>query len=249
MYSLIIIDDEEKIVSGISLLFPWQEIGFTVTGTFTSAQSALGFIKDHSVNVVMTDIEMSDMTGIQLSEILSQNYPDIQTVFFSSYNKYEYFRAAIQNGIADFLMKPVMYAQLLECFETIRKKLDQKNRFSNCSVPEPSNHLDNQVIDRIRQYLEENYRDATLEEAAELVNLSPPYLSRLFKEKAGISFRDLLLKTRMEKARQMVEDINYKMYDIAYFVGYDNPKNFSRAYKAYYGESPVEYRKRKAGES
>lgn len=249
MYSLIIIDDEEKIVSGISLLFPWQEIGFTVTGTFTSAQSALAFIKKQPVDVIMTDIEMPDMNGIQLSEILMQDYPDTQIVFFSSYNKYEYFRAAIQNGIADFLMKPIMYAQLLECFETIRQKLDRKKNSNHYAPPEFPNSLDDQVIDRIRQYLEENYQDATLEEAAELVNLSASYLSRLFKEKAGISFRDLLLKTRMEKARQMVEDINFKMYDIAYFIGYDNPKNFSRAYKAYYGESPVEYRKRKAGES
>ncbi|HRM61591.1 MAG TPA: helix-turn-helix transcriptional regulator, partial [Gemmiger qucibialis] len=68
-------------------------------------------------------------------------------------------------------------------------------------------------------------------------------LSRVFKEKSGTSFSELLLKTRMEKACEMLADIHYKSYDIAYYVGYDNPKNFSRAFKAYYGQSPSEYRK------
>lgn len=244
MYSLIIIDDEEKIAGGISMLFPWEEIGFTVVGTFTSAQEALAFIEKEPVDVVLTDIEMPDMDGIELSERLLKDHPEIQIVFFSSYNKYEYFRAAIQNGVVDYLMKPVMYAQLLECFERVQKKLAAKG-------PERAEleRSGDQVISEISRYLEEHYRDATLEEAAELVNLSSSYLSRLFKEKTGMSFRELLLKTRMEKARMMIEDESYKMYDIAYFIGYDNPKNFSRAFKAYYGETPVEYRKRKVDKS
>ena len=78
---------------------------------------------------------------------------------------------------------------------------------------------------------------------ADAMGISPSYLSRVFKEKSGTSFSELLLKTRMEKACEMLADIHYKSYDIAYYVGYDNPKNFSRAFKAYYGQSPSEYRK------
>ncbi len=237
MYKLVIIDDEEKIVSGISLLFPWEEIGFEVAGTFTSARKALDFVKDTHVDVIMTDIEMSDMNGIDLSEKLLNDYPDIQIIFFSSYNKYEYFRAAIQNRVVDFLMKPIMYAQLLECFDRVRERLSGGIAEGNGQTGS------GEIIQDIKKYLDAHYRDATLEEAAELVNLSSSYLSRLIKEKTGMNFRDLLLKTRMEKACLMIGDDRYKMYDIAYFVGYDNPKNFSRAFKAYYGKTPVEYRR------
>ena len=100
-----------------------------------------------------------------------------------------------------------------------------------------------QIVYDVQQYLKDNYRTATLEEAAAKVSLSPAYLSRVFKEKSGTSFSELMLKTRMEKACEMLADIHYKSYDIAYYVGYDNPKNFSRAFKAYYGQSPSEYRK------
>ena len=91
----------------------------------------------------------------------------------------------------------------------------------------------------MQQYLKENYRTATLEEAAAKVSLSPAYLSRVFKDKSGEGFSELLLRTRMEKACELLADIQYKSYDIAYYVGYDNPKNFSRAFKSYYGVTPV----------
>lgn len=67
MYKLIIIDDEEKIASGMAQLFPWQNIGFEVVQVFTSARKALQYIAENPVDVVLTDIEMPDMNGLELS--------------------------------------------------------------------------------------------------------------------------------------------------------------------------------------
>jgi len=120
-----------------------------------------------------------------------------------------------------------------------REKLN-KNR--NQAVSD-SEDKEERVIGKIKEYLDIHYQNATLEDAAERVNMCPSYLSRFFKEKSGIGFRELLLKTRMEKACEMLGDKQCKMCDIAYLIGYDNPKNFSRAFKAYYGVTPVEYRK------
>lgn len=238
MYKLIIIDDEEKIASGMAQLFPWQNIGFEVVQVFTGARKALQYIAENPVNVVLTDIEMPDMNGLELSHRLME-YPNIQKIFFSSYSNYEYFRAALQNGVADYLMKPVAYSALLECFEKVKARLDARSAVQETA---PKAYYD-QIVYDVQQYLKDNYRTATLEEATAKVSLSPAYLSRVFKEKSGTSFSELLLKTRMEKACEMLADIHYKIYDIAYYVGYDNPKNFSRAFKAYYGQSPSEYRK------
>ena len=91
MYKLIIIDDEEKIASGMAQLFPWQNIGFEVVQVFTGARKALQYIAENPVDVVLTDIEMPDMNGLELSQRLME-YPNIQKIFFSSYSNYEYFR-------------------------------------------------------------------------------------------------------------------------------------------------------------
>lgn len=143
---------------------------------------------------MLTDIEMPDMNGLELSHQLME-YPNIQKIFFSSYSNYEYFRAALQNGVADYLMKPVAYSALLECFEKVKARLDARSAVQETA---PKAYYD-QIVYDVQQYLKDNYRTATLEEAAAKVSLSPAYLSRVFKEKSGTSFSELLLKTRMEK--------------------------------------------------
>ena len=237
MYKLIIIDDEEKIAEGMSHLFPWGNIGFEVVGQFTSARRAIEYIETHPVDVVLTDIEMPDMTGIELSHWMKQR-PDIHTILFSSYSDYTYFREAIQNGVADYLLKPIEYSALLECFDKVRTKLDAAAPKKH----EPYAYYD-QIVYQVKEYLKKEYRTASLEAAASAVSLSPSYLSRIFKEKGGTGFQELLLRTRMEKACELLADIHYKSYDIAYYIGYDNPKNFSRAFKAYYNVTPTEYRR------
>lgn len=237
MYQLVIVDDEKNIVEGIANLFPWNEIGFEVT-YFQKAGEALEHIIKHGTDVLMSDIEMPDMNGMQLCEQALEIKPEIKIIFISSYQNYEYFRCAIQNGIVDYLLKPLKGTDLINCFKKIKEELDKKNAVME---ERPETYYE-QIIRSVKEYIRENYREASLEEAAVLVNLSPGYLSKLFKEKCGSGFAEYLMKTRMEKACELLADIRYKSYDIAYYIGYDNPKNFSRAFKAYYGMTPKEYR-------
>lgn len=237
MYKLVIADDEEKILEGIANLFPWQQIGFQVMGTFSNGKDLLENIKENPVDVVLSDIEMPFMDGITLARELSKN-PNLKIIFFSSYQNYEYFRSAIQFHVFDYLLKPINFNELIACFEKLKQKLDEEN---SLETKLPKSYY-SQIIDKVSQYLEENYQTASLEKAALLVNMSTSYLSKIYKEKSGVSFSDKLLDIRMQKACEFLKDIRYKSYDIAYYVGYDNPTNFSRAFKAYYNMTPKEYR-------
>lgn len=237
MYRLIIVDDEEKILEGISELFPWHNIGFEVSARFTSALKALTYVENHPVEVVMTDISMPLMNGIDFIKELIR-FPKIKIVLFSSYKDYEYMRAAIQYGISDYLLKPIRYDELVLCFEKIRIQLDEVNEIVN---EEPKTYY-KEIISRVDHYLFNNYQKASLEGAAEVVGLSPNYLSKIYKEKSGSGFLEKLNKIRMEKACELLMDPSYKNYEIAFYVGYDNPKNFSRAFKMYFNMSPMDYR-------
>lgn len=237
MYQLVIVDDEEKILDGISELFPWNNIGFNVAARFMDARSALAYIEDNPVDVVMTDISMPDMNGIELTKELKR-LPNIEIVLFSSYRDYEYMRAAIQFGTTDYLLKPIRYEELVACFEGIKLKLDKKN---SVEVVKPKTYY-SEIITRVDEYLINNYQKASLEGAAEAVGLSPNYLSKIYKEKSGSGFLERLNRIKMEKACELLMDPSYKHYEIAFYVGYDNPKNFSRAFKSYFNVSPMEYR-------
>lgn len=242
MYRLLVVDDEEKIAQGIANLFPWNEIGFEVV-YFSRGKMALEYIQHHPVDVVMSDIEMPDLDGIELCRQLMGK--DIKVVFISSYQRYEFFRYAIQFQVEDYLLKPIKSGDILNCFGKIKEKLDKEHM-----VEENTPTYYEQIIGTVKTYVKENYREASLEAAAVLVNLSSSYLSRMFKDKCGYGFSDYLTKVRMKKACELLDDFQYKAYDIAFYVGYDNPKNFSRAFKAYFGKTPTEYRngKREPGE-
>lgn len=82
-------------------------------------------------------------------------------------------------------MKPVAYSALLECFEKVKARLDARSAVQETA---PKAYYD-QIVYDVQQYLKDNYRTATLEEAAAKVSLSPAYLSRVFKEKAEPAFR------------------------------------------------------------
>lgn len=239
MYKIIIIDDEEKIAEGIAHLFPWEQMGFSVAAYFRSGKKALEYIREHPVDVLVSDIEMTDLSGLALCEHLTGSA--IRIVFISSYQNYEYFRSAIRYKVEDYLLKPIKFQELSECFRKIKEELDEENH-----VPEetPVAYYD-QIVREVKHYIEQNYRDASQNEAAVLVGMSSGYLSKIFKEKSGKGFMEYLTEIRMQKACELLDNIQFKSYDVAYYVGYDNPKNFSRAFKAYYGMTPKEYRSHK----
>lgn len=242
MYQLIIIDDEEKIAEGIANLFPWERIGFSVAAYFQSAEKALAYMKRNKVDVVVSDIEMPGMSGLELCEQLMKD--KIRVVFISSFQNYEYLRSAIQYKVEDYLLKPVKFEELNETFLKIKEALDKEQ----CSSSEEPLSYYNQIIEKVKNYIREHYMYASQEEAAALVGMSSGYLSKIFKEKAGIGFQEYLTEVRMKKACELLDNIQFKSYDVAFYVGYDNPKNFSRAFKAYFGITPKEYRNRKKAE-
>lgn len=239
MYRLIIIDDEPKIAEGMAQLFPWNNIGFEVVRSFTSATEALVFLEQNPVDVVLSDIQMPDMTGLELCQRLLGR-EKTQVVLFSSYQNYEYFRSAIQMGVADYLLKPLTYQALTETFAKLKEKLDEMNPSAS---EQPIGYYEG-LIQQVDEYLRGHLQDATLTRCAKRVALSPSYLSRTYKEYSGKNFVDRLLELRMERACELLDNPDYRAYDVAYDVGYDSPNNFSRAFKAYTGWTPSEYRRR-----
>ena len=243
MYRLVIVDDEEKITEGIANLFPWGELGFEVVKAYSRGLDALDYIQNNPVDILLSDIEMPDLNGIELCAQIQEK--NVKVVFMSSYQKYEYFRSAILYQVEDYLLKPIKFEELRKSFTKIREKLDKTHGVRQEEVIENETYYE-KIITEVRHYIAENYRDCTLEDAASHVNLSAGYLSKIFKEKSGKGFQDYLVDYRMQKACEFLDDIQFKSYEVAHYIGYSNPKNFSRAFKAYYGKTPNEYRNSKS---
>jgi len=239
---MIIAEDESKIRNGLANLFPWNQLGFEIAGCFPNGKEAYEFACQNTVDLILSDIRMPIMDGLELSEKLLA-FKNIKIIFFSGYQDFDYVRQALRFGVSDYLLKPVKYDDLVSCLTKVRELLDQERSQTSEEKPDDLGYYE-KIISLVRSYLDKEYQNATLEQASRLVNLSPNYLSRLMKEHSDLSFSDYLLKTRMENAAAMLRDIQFKQYEIAYRVGYDNPKNFSRAFHQYFQMTPSQYRKK-----
>ncbi|WP_404330155.1 response regulator [Mesobacillus maritimus] len=94
-----------------------------------------------------------------------------------------------------------------------------------------------------KEYIADHFDKAiTLEEVAEVVNLSPQYFSKTFKERAGSSFIDYLTELRVKRAKELIRSRQKSVKEVCFHVGYKDPNYFSRVFKKYTGTSPSDYR-------
>lgn len=243
MYSLIIVEDDDNIRSGLVHLFPWEDSGFVVVKDFSNGQTAWNYLKEHpDTTAVLTDIRMPVMDGLELTKRIYENFPSIQVFLISGYQDFTYAQSALRYNVRDFLIKPIRHHSLMLAFLKLKDELGRQGAAP--FMPEASNQYYEQIIRVVKAYVMDNLRSATLEEAACLAHLSSSYLSRLFKSQTSFSFSEYLLKKRMERACILLSDARNKIYEISDAIGYDNPKNFSRAFRNYYHMSPKEYRER-----
>lgn len=240
MYELLIVDDEVSSRDILASCFPWNEQGFHVCGQKDSGEEALDFLKEHTVHVILSDISMPGMDGIGLAKSVSElpgTRPII--VFLSAHDNFQYAQNAIRYGVRYYVLKPTNFSELKEVFSTIRDELDQKYRITS---GETENQSSDEIIQKVIAYCNQNYRDGSLSALSEILYLNPSYLSQLIKLKTSKTFSDILTEARMKQAALFLKDPEAKIYNISNMIGYVNPNNFARAFKAYWGVTPTEYR-------
>jgi YesN/AraC family two-component response regulator len=240
-YRIVIIDDEKEISNGFARFFPWKGLGFTVIGQFSGAKSALQFIKNNPVDLVVSDVIMPGMSGIDLARELAENPLDPRplVVLFSAHNEFEYAREALRYRCTDYILKSAEYDELIEIFRRLKERMDRESHVTGESK--------DRIIETVKNYIRTHTVDANLDDAAARVYMSPGYLSRYFKEKTSRSFSDCLMRVRMERAGSLLTDLKNKIYDVSSELGYTNPENFARSFKKFYGVSPREYRQERLG--
>lgn len=246
MYNLLIVDDEVETREALSSYFPWDEVGFDIIGQVSNGQEALQFIDgDERVDVVLTDIKMPVMSGIELAENLYNSKRNIKIVFLSGYRDFDYAQKALHYKVTNYVLKPAKYHVLMDVFIKVKEDIETENTVNEGPPKLEIDRLkgdESLIINKIKTYVNENYSEASLEEVAKQVHMNANYLSFFFKQKTGQNFSDYLLKVKMEMAVHLLQNVSYKTYEISEMIGYSNAKNFTRTFKGYYGKTPSEYR-------
>lgn len=115
--SVIIADDDYLVIEDLKKSIQWKDLGYVVVGTATNGLDALRLVKQHKPDLLITDIIMPSMTGLELIEQARRLDPDMQILIISSYDEFEYAKSAITHGVADYLLKtqitPMSFSQRL----------------------------------------------------------------------------------------------------------------------------------------
>ncbi len=128
MYRILLVDDEILVRDAIKENIDWEGMGCELAGICENGQQAAEFVKQHPVDIVLTDILMPYMDGMELSHFLHDNYPDIVIVIFSGFGEFEYAKKAIQYNVSEYLLKPVTAVELTEVINKMKEKVDQRRK-------------------------------------------------------------------------------------------------------------------------
>lgn len=125
-YRVMLVDDEEEVRAAIEKKLDWNSIGFEVVATAENGQEALEKALEFEPDVVMTDIHMPFMNGLDFSRNLKEQLPATKVVIFSGYDEFEYAKEAIKIEAEEYILKPIDAEELRGVFSRIKQRLDDE---------------------------------------------------------------------------------------------------------------------------
>lgn len=125
-YRVLLVDDEEDIRVGISRKMNWEDLGFSLVGEAENGREALELADQLRPDVLLTDIKMPFMDGLELCRLLMQRLPALKCVVFSGFDEFEYAKQAIQMNVSEYILKPINAQELSDVLRKLKSQLDAR---------------------------------------------------------------------------------------------------------------------------
>ena len=241
MYKIFLADDEIWVIMGLKKLIEKTGAPFRVVGEANNGIVALEEIEEKKPDVLITDIRMPGMDGLQLMQMIQEKNLETRVVLVSGYAEFNYAQQAMRMGAVDYLLKPVETEALAEVMERLEIMLNKDGKKPEEQTDE---ELNPSVLESIIEEIRKNYKDnITLTKLAERYNISAGHLSSLLKEELGMPFSEYITSKRIQRAKELLDDESLSVDAIAIEVGYKDYFYFTKVFKKAVGISPSKYRK------
>mgnify|MGYP001317645793 CR=1 FL=1 len=248
---ILVVDDEPRSREGIKKTIIKESLEQYKVLTASNAKEALEVIDDTKINVLITDIKMPEMSGLDLLRELKEKTKDPVVIIISAYSEFDYAHQALEMGVVNYLLKPIPKKKLMEAVEkaiAIDEEKTKKgliNKIVDDTLLEANEYQSlNNSIQEVMDYVEDNFNaDISLKGIAEIVHLNASYLSSLFKEELNMTFSEYLTRRRIQEAKRLLMQTDLTINEIAEKVGYQTAKYFIKIFKQYENTTPNSYRK------
>ena len=236
MKRVLLIDDEILSLDHTKGMIDWRGIGCEIVGTARNAEEGLKAIRESDPDIVITDIVMPGMTGL---EMIGQLSPDHRARFIviSGYREFDYARPAIHAGAVDYLLKPFTAAQLreavLSCMDRAEDAASYESRYGS-------------TVAGLLRAIDEHLSDPELSLSWLCENelfMNETYMGRLMQKRTGMKFTAWVTQRRMAEACRLLKcDRDIPVAEVAERVGFASAKYFIEVFKKNLGVSPGQYR-------
>ena len=230
MYKAIIIDDEPWTILDIEQTFALENMGFEIVGSFRSPLKALPFIMSKKPELIITDIRMPGMSGLELIQKVRSHHLNCEFIIVSGYNDFAYAKEAIAYGVTGYCLKPLDPDETASCLERARTALNRRS-----ALPQANAYIDD-TFENILNYMSTHFPEKlTLKSLAAVFTMNPNYCCTLFTK--------YLTELRITEAQSLLKSTNHSLETIAQMVGYNDYFYFSKVFKKHCSYSPKEYRR------
>lgn len=242
MYKVFLADDEVWVTIGLKKMIEKMEMPFRVVGEASNGFMALEEIEKLQPDILIADIRMPGMDGLELMEQIRKKNKEIKIVLVSGYAEFEYAQTALRLDAFDYLLKPIGYEQLEKVLEKLLTRLEDEGGISEAD--DERGELPNNMISEIVNDLQERYTEnITLASFSEKYNVSIGRLSVLLKEHLGMSYSEYMIMKRIQKAKYLLRNEKMSVEKVGEAVGYSDYCYFTKVFKRVVGLTPSKYRK------
>lgn len=248
MLKLFIAEDEEIIRRGLVCTIDWLRLGAKVVGEAADGVAALTAIHEAAPDVVLTDIRMPRMDGLELARQLRREHSAVKIVFLTSYADFEYAQEAVRLQAADYLLKPVDEEELAAVLQRIAT--DTAAIPATPAVPELFHeyHTGNPYVHHVLAAIKNGYQGRlSIETLAAEQGVSMSYLSRKIKEETGKTFGTLLAQYRLQQSINLLAAGTWRVYEVAEQTGFGDYKNYCAVFKKYLHTTPKAFMQQVTG--
>ncbi len=253
MLKVLVVDDEILVRNGIVMETAWDAAGCEVVAEAGNGIEALEAVHKYNPDLIICDIRMPQMDGIEMLKKLREEKNEVYVVFLTAYSDFQYAQSALKLSASDYLLKPYEEGELEQTLLNIKTQLEQKQTYGNETQEEDvlsqtalKRGDKSKYVMEALNYISENYQNQEISVVmiADSLGLSDGHLSHIFKKETDYTLNAYITRYRIRAAMKLLKNCRYKVYEVAEMVGYRDINYFSTTFKKIVGVNPSEYQDR-----
>lgn len=258
MFRIFICEDEMIVRRGLVMTTPWDKYECEVIGEAENGEDAFKKIIELRPDIVISDIKMPVLTGLELMEQVYAVYRPA-FIFLTAFSQFDFAVKALKLGAIDYLLKPFKDPDLQNAIDKAKQYVSSVYQ---PILSETSQEMFNQIdtielklsnskkskhenLKKAIDFIKKQYdQEITVGDVALSIDMSESYLSRLFREETTYSFHEFLTIFRIKKACELLSDSYHRISEVSYAVGYRDQRYFSVVFKKYMGITPNQFKEK-----